>query len=684
MHGAGGSRIAPPIRTPTTPRSNLLLLLLLLVAALLSVLPTAAAAANRGLHQQALAIRAENASTSPLDVVELDPPVLTPKAPDCQDTLMVHVFGQSYGKPFVGEYALPACEFNRVVFNLTVTSRGRQYDRLAIMYFNDTEIFRTSTAEPTADGIIWTYIKDMSAYVSLFKEPQKIIFDLGNLLSDVYTGSFNTTLIASFYNDAEATFRPADAILPVSAAGSSSDSGSAFTLPADVATNTMTVPANVERAIFSIAACGQAEEEFWMSSVPNSLVDTFGSVTELYGFWPFRELQLFIDGNLAGVAWPFPIIFTGGVVASFWRPLVGIDAFDLEEDQIDITPWLGLLSDGGEHTFEIRVTGLNETGPNSAVLSETVNSNWVVTGKLFLWCSDSNSTTTGTRPTVSAPSPTIRTWYDYGGVSANGTNSTLEFAVNVSRSYSVSATINGSPYTWAQELYFTNYNNYSSAGTDQLTIQNTSAYDTLITSNATISSPLYSRRATYPLTTFVHYISTDALTHLGGWIDRAKTVATTGAAAFPLGLAGFALESNTATGTRLSTRQNGTGDLTITSLPASASSRSDRMQQSLEFAALLPGAEVLPLFEATALAVNGSWAPGSDVGHVADDEARVERERERAFAPKPLHEMLGHGPRRGGVAARVAVSSPASSAAPPVPASGAERRRARMRGAGEL
>lgn len=27
------------------------------------------------------------------------------------------------------------------------------------MYLGDIEVFRTSTAEPTADGIIWTYLK---------------------------------------------------------------------------------------------------------------------------------------------------------------------------------------------------------------------------------------------------------------------------------------------------------------------------------------------------------------------------------------------------------------------------------------------------------------------------------------------------------------------------------------------
>jgi hypothetical protein len=85
------------------------------------------------------------------------------------------------------------------------------------------------------------------------------------------------------------------------------------------------------------------------------------------------------------VAWPFPIIFTGGVVPGLWRPIVGIDAFDLKEDEIDITPWLPLLCDGNAHTFEIQVTGLNDSSNGAASLSETTASYWLVTGKVFIW-----------------------------------------------------------------------------------------------------------------------------------------------------------------------------------------------------------------------------------------------------------------------------------------------------------
>ena len=74
--------------------------------------------------------------------------------------------------------------------------------------------------------------------------------------------------------------------------------------------------------------------------MPQSDVDTFPSYGPLYGYSPFREVQLFIDGILAGVSWPFPIIFTGGIVPGLWRPIVGIDAFDLKEDEIDITVYV--------------------------------------------------------------------------------------------------------------------------------------------------------------------------------------------------------------------------------------------------------------------------------------------------------------------------------------------------------
>lgn len=269
--------------------------------------------------------------------------------------------------------------------NFTVTSRGRQFDRLGLMYLGDTEVFRTSTAEPTNNGILWTYVKEMDQYTALWKTDQKIIFDLGNLIDATYTGIFSTRLTATFFTVPDA--RPtADQILPISARASGEDAPSAFSVPADIAKVSYKIPQNAERAVVSLSACGQATEEFWYTNVLNSEVNTFSSETgTLYGHSPFREVQLLIDGQVAGVSWPFPIIFTGGIVPGLWRPIAGIDAFDLREHEIDITPWLPNLCDGADHSFEIRVAGIDDDGHDVASLTPTVGSTWIVTGKIFLF-----------------------------------------------------------------------------------------------------------------------------------------------------------------------------------------------------------------------------------------------------------------------------------------------------------
>ncbi|KAB2578907.1 Peptide-N4-(N-acetyl-beta-glucosaminyl)asparagine amidase A [Lasiodiplodia theobromae] len=655
----------PPAHWPGAPRSRAVLPVAALIAfarVLVSVLLLAAlalptASANRApAGPRELAVRADNAS-SQLAVLEVDPPVLVPPQPACQQTLMVHVFAYSYGTPFVGTYVPPACDFNRATFNLTVTSRGRQFDRLALMYFNDTEIFRTSTAEPTTNGIRWTYIKDMSAFVPLLREPQKIIFDLGNLIDDTYTGSFNTTLTASFYADPESSFAPADVVLPVSARRSSTDGASAFNLPADNATNALSLPRNVERAIFSISANGQSTEEFWWANVLSSDVSAFGSETTLYGFSPWREVQLYIDGVLAGVVWPFPIIFTGGVAPGFWRPIVGIDAFDLKEDQIDITPWLPLLCDGLDHSFEIRVTGLNDTGSGEATPSGIVGSYWVVTGKLFLWLSGNESAvTTGTAPRVLAPAPSISVSSIARGLGANGTNATLDYAVAVSRHFSVSSTVvtsaGASNVSWTQTLAFSNIGNFSDAGNVQVTNQKTTGLDRAAIDKL---SSTFERTYSYPLWAYTAYAEAGSNFSIDAALDRGKYVSTIGVSAFPLGIEDY---NTSATGTILTDRQNGTATYLSVSSPSSQSFSSGTTEQDLTFAAAnnLQGEGEELLYKRHIVASNGTV--------VRDDEGlygnggRIKTETSwmspvgvtqevlvKGYGSKSVQEVLGRGPR---------------------------------------
>lgn len=447
--------------------------------------------------------------------------------------------------------------------NFTVTSSGRQFDRLAIMYFNSTEVWRTSTAEPTVNGIRWEYHKDMSEYLYFWNSPQKLIFDLGNLIDSTYTGPFNTTLRAIFFTSQD-TVEPASVIIPISARKGIVNAASVFTLPNENATNAISLPRNIKRAVFSVSACGQATEEFWWSNVLQSDINTFVPVVgTLYGYSPFREVQVLIDGQLAGVHWPFPVIFTGGVVPGLWRPIVGIDAFDLREHEIDITPWLPLLCDGAEHTFEIRVVGIVDDGKNSGMLTEAVGSSWLVTGKIFIWLDeDSESVTTGSAPTILLPAPVISVSQSLKQ-NSTGANETLSYTTDVKRSISISSQVKtqNSTFvsTWKQSLSVTNYGSFIAFGAVQQNNHTTTGQDT------SLGGVFYRSSYSYPL----HANSSYFVQPGGNFTIDADLVlgldlAFQGEPVFPTGLQSFVQLPLAApfvpglSGTFLKTRQNGT------------------------------------------------------------------------------------------------------------------------------
>jgi hypothetical protein len=447
--------------------------------------------------------------------------------------------------------------------NFTVTSKGRQFDRLALMYFNDTEVWRTSTAEPTVNGIRWEYIKDMSEFMYIWKSPQKLIFDLGNLVDSTYTGLYNTTLTATFFISQE-TVEPADLIIPISARNGAASQASLFTLPSDNATNTISFPRNVNRAVFSVSACGQATEEFWWGNVLQSNINTFVPYDgTLYGYSPFREVQVLIDGQLAGVQWPFPVIFTGGVVPGLWRPIVGIDAFDLREHEIDISPWLSILCDGARHTFEIRVAGINDDGKTSGTLTQTVGASWYVTGKIFIWLDeDESSVTTGKAPTLLLPEPLITLSQSFSQ-NASGANETLTYTTDVKRTISISSLIttqNGTKtVTWTQNLAVTNYGQYTDYGAIQVNNQTTTGVD------ESKGGTDYKTSYTYPLWANTSYFVYPSGNYsLGASIIRGLNIDVEGIAVFPTGLQPFSQLPKSASlvsgfsGTSLSTTQNGT------------------------------------------------------------------------------------------------------------------------------
>ena len=70
----------------------------------------------------------------------------------------------------------------------------------------------------------------------------------------------------------------------------------------------------------------------------------------------FREVLVKIDGSVVASEVPFPVVYTKGINPLFWQPIVAIGAFDLPSHDIDLTPLLGSLLDGKNHSFELGVT----------------------------------------------------------------------------------------------------------------------------------------------------------------------------------------------------------------------------------------------------------------------------------------------------------------------------------------
>lgn len=135
--------------------------------------------------------------------------------------------------------------------------------------------------------------------------------------------------------------------------------------------------------------------------------------------------------------------------------MVGIQAFDLLENEIDITPWLSLLCDGSHHNFSLQVVGEKEQQPGSY---------WIVTGKVFVWVDDDNQMTTGPAPQVTVDPVSLNA---SGGGDKGGP---ILYQQSITRSIT-QLNIVGQKETYASNQRFSmeNKGNITNGGNDQWT-----------------------------------------------------------------------------------------------------------------------------------------------------------------------------------------------------------------------
>ncbi|MCS0600903.1 peptide-N4-asparagine amidase A [Streptomyces sp. LP11] len=277
------------------------------------------------------------------DPVTAAPPPDRPHTRSCQVTLADTQF-RDY-TPYRGAYTPPeGCgdRWSKVVLRLDGKVKGRQYDRLGYLHVGGVEILRTSTPEPSPDGIAWHVEKDVTRYSDTFRGAHDVEMLIGNVVDDTYTGVIDVHVTLTFYAGRPETPAP-DRVL---------------TLADTPDGTTLTTPRNSERIVAEVYATGSGGgcEEFWYLTVADP-----ASYSCKADHGPYREVRIRVDGRLAGIAAPFPNVWTGGWSNPFlWYVLPAPRAFDVRPVEYDLTPFAGLLNDGRPHRVEVSVAGVPE------------------------------------------------------------------------------------------------------------------------------------------------------------------------------------------------------------------------------------------------------------------------------------------------------------------------------------
>ena len=286
--------------------------------------------------------------------VTADPLVARPHTKHCEVTLLTdQAFADFNNKNF--NFTPPAdCPgpWSKVIFTGDFsTNAGVQYDRTGQVFFGGVNIYFGTTAQPLQNQTnTWHVERDLTDYASLFKTSQTGYASLGNIvdpslgLTSTIYGTFKLEFYqADFGNPAP---RPADLVLGLPNNGSSLLNNSTPEL-----TEAFTLPTNVESAYIDILAQSQNEEEQWFFCLPNSVASDVG----VCGNTAFRQVNVSIDGKLAGVAPVYPWIYTGGIDPGLWIPMPGVQTLNLLPYRVDLTPFAGVLSDGQQHTVGVTV-----------------------------------------------------------------------------------------------------------------------------------------------------------------------------------------------------------------------------------------------------------------------------------------------------------------------------------------
>jgi hypothetical protein len=371
--------------------------------------------------------------------VTADPLVQRPHTKPCTVTLFTNYqfafFSQTTQNFQFAPSADCAGPWEKVVLDIDFSENaGRQFDRTAELYLGNTNLYFGTTPEPIRTAANnWHIERDITDYSALLTKAQQGFMNLQNCTTDC-PAPYNTLLTGVFTVNAEIEFYPAprhehavrvpDAVLPLVQTNSGGSNFPAFLFsPSDQYATTFTLPQNIEEVYLDVISQSQSTDEQWFACFPNDL----SSINLDYGCGntDFRETEVTIDGQPAGIAPVSPWVYTG-FLPDQWRPIPAAQTLDFVPYRVNLTPFAGLLNDGNPHTISLSV--FDDDSYFSASAS------------LLLYLDHDSDRVTGalTDNTLAAPSPVV-------SENLTGTSEvTGTIGVKNSRNYSIEGFVNTS------------------------------------------------------------------------------------------------------------------------------------------------------------------------------------------------------------------------------------------------
>jgi hypothetical protein len=377
---------------------------------------------SNGVKPQHVAPIGDKSAVGSSNPIAFGEPVVIPSTTPATVTILQN---QSFGNaapPVSDVVALPKGNWQKAILTVTGTEQGRQYDRLMLMWVGNAQIFTGVTPEPTASGIAWTVRKDVSAYLPLLSGTQTFTTLIDNYVTSVYTGIPVVSVSLALY--------PRDSNLAVQATETWNQDQPNTIVPLTTSPNmvtvhpkqtlstTLTLPNDVKGAYLDLYAIAQINDEFWWGQIP-----------------AFRELEVSIDGKPAGMVWPFPFVYTGGVNPYLWRPISAINTLNMPSYRVDLTPFAGLL--GGTHTITVNVFNNQDY--------------WLLSGSLFLQ-EDQGHATSGSVTTDTLSFPTQAQSSTTALIASTSPSSSSQGDITAAAHYEISGQVHTSQGTFTASV----------------------------------------------------------------------------------------------------------------------------------------------------------------------------------------------------------------------------------------